>query len=72
MWKPRTPMLLDIAVNHLLFEAPLQISKQVDRDEFLICKERLGRIRTPALILERWMFIVGCATPQKELNELDY
>jgi hypothetical protein len=65
-------MLLDIAVNHLLFEAPLHISKQVDRDEFLICKERLGRSRTLALILERWMFVAGCANPQKELNELDF
>ncbi len=65
-------MLLDIAVNHLLFEAPLLASKQVDRDELLICNERLGRIRTPASIPERWMFIVGCATPQKELNELDF
>jgi len=48
------------------------MSKQVDRDEFLICKELLGRIRTPALILGRWMLIVGYATPQKELNELDF
>lgn len=46
--------------------------KQVDRDEFLICNERLGRIRTPSSILERRMFILGCATPQKELNELDF
>jgi len=48
------------------------MSKQVDRDEFLICNERLGRIRTPASMLERWMFIVGCATRQKEMNELDF
>src|SRR5262245_38148822 len=70
--EPSAPGLLHRAVNGLLLEGPWEMSEQVDRDEFWSCKERLGRIRTPALILQRGGLIVGGANPQKELNELNF
>lgn len=51
--KPGAPMLRDIAMNGLDFEALLQMSEQIDGNHFLTGEKWFGRVIAPALKLQR-------------------
>lgn len=70
MREPVPPMLAHILMNRFLPEPPLQMPKQINRDDFLIRKQEFLGVITPTLILQAGLFIIQRANPPIELNEL--
>jgi len=68
VWKPISPIIMDEAINRFFLKQSVQMTEQINRDEFLIGKP--GLEITQALRFQRALIIVDLTDKQIKLNQL--